>query len=155
MRLLAPFLTALLLFAFGRHLGGIAVGLLLGAGGAVVAWYIGALIRGRLTRNAPLPPELMLGEAQRLHGPIKVIQQQGPQACWAYLSDQRLSLLPQDGAKGAQLMLGSLDEIRPLKRGFSGGGQIVLVSQGATWRLQVPDQARWLSALQGAARKSL
>lgn len=154
MRFIAPFFFALILFLFGRRLGGLPVGLLLGIGGAVSAYMLGKVLRGRTARKAPPAPAAEAGESPRLHGPVQVHQAQGAQECWAYLSDRRLSLLPLDGAQGVELRLAELTEIRPLKRRFGGSGDLAVVGPQGSWRLRVPSQARWLEALRGAARSS-
>ena len=154
MRFAAPLFFAFMLFLFGRRLGGVPVGLLLALGGGVVAWTLGSVLRSRAVGKAPPAPAAEPGESPRLHGPVTVLQAQGPQACWAYLSDRRLNLLPTDGSQGVQLRLDQLTDIRPFKRRWTGAGEISLASASGTWRLKVPGQEQWLQALRTAARSA-
>lgn len=153
MRLLVPAFLAVVLFAAGRHYSGVPAGLFLGALGAVLGWNLGRLVRGRSVRNAPPPPAPREGEAPLLHGPLELLQPQGPaRPVWAYLSTQRLSLRPLGAGEGVDLELGELDEIRPIERGWR-GGRLSLVFKGQAWKLRVPDARRWEAALRGAVQR--
>lgn len=150
MKLLVPSLLAVFLFAAGRHYSGVPAGIFLGALGAVVGWNVGRLVRGRSMRNAPPAPDLRAGEAPLLHGPLELLQSQGPaRPIWAYLSTQRLSLCPLDLGDAVHLELTELDEIRPIERSWR-GGRLSLVFKGQVWKLRVPDARRWETALRSA-----
>lgn len=147
MRWVAPLFLGLVLFALGRHYSGLAAGLFMGTVGVAAGLAVGKIVRGRVLRNAPAGPELLPGETPRLHGPVQLLQPQGPaREAWAYLSDQRLSLRPSDGGEGVDLKLSELEEIRPGKKSWR-GGELGLVFAGKTWKLRVPDAARWAAAL--------
>ena len=109
-------------------------------------------MRGRAVRNAPAPPPRREGESPLMHGPLTLRQAQGPdRPVWAYLSDQRLSLLPLEGGDGVHIELKAIEEIRPGKKSFKGGEMTVLAG-GNAWRLVVPDAGRWTETLRGAVR---
>lgn len=147
MRWAAPLFLGIVLFALGRHYSGLAAGLFMGGVGIAAGLAVGKIVRRRVLRNAPPAPALQAGEQARLHGPVQLLQPQGPaREAWAYLSDQRLSLLPEDGGAGVDLKLSELEEIRPGKKSFR-GGELGLVFAGKTWKLRVPDAARWAAAL--------
>jgi hypothetical protein len=151
-RFLVPAFVGLIVYALGAHYSGPAAGAFLAALAAVAAFMVGKLVRGRAVRNAPTPPERRAGENPLLHGPIVLRQSQGPdREVWAYLSDQRLNLLPLEGGEGVQVELKGVDEIRPGKKTWK-GGELTLVAGGNAWRLRVPDAERWIGALRGAAR---
>lgn len=154
MRFLVPLALGLALFSLGRHYSGNAAGVFLAGLGVAVGLTVGKMVRGRGVRMAPPPPQPLPGERPALHGPLRLLQAQGPaREAWAYLSDQRLSLRPLDQGDGVDLALADLDEIRPLQRGWR-GGRLSLVFKGQVWKLQVPDARRWESALRAASRKS-
>lgn len=151
-RLIAPLLMALALALAGHAKGGWPVGLLLGAFGAATTWMLGAMLRGRSMRRAPAGPPLRPGERPLLHGPVEVLSAGEERRCWAYLSDQRLSLLPVDEGEGVTLELAALDEIRPAREGFFGGGELGVASQGRGYTLRVPHAKRWEAALKQGLR---
>jgi hypothetical protein len=149
-RYVGALLVGFILFAVGKVKGGWPAGIFAGASSAMVALYMGTLVRGRAMRKAPEAPAMRAGEAPLLHGPVSIIEKQGGRECWAYLSDQRLSLLPSDGGDGVTLDLSKILELRPPKRRWIGYGPLGLVVQGQLWQLKVPDAERWLEALRGA-----
>lgn len=152
MRFLVPSFLGFVVFSLGMHYSGAAPGLFLGTLAAIASYQIGGMVRGRAVRKAPAPPERREGENPLLHGPLTLRQAQGAdREIWAYLSDQRLSLLPLEGGDGVSIELKSVEEIRPGKRSWK-GGEISVVAAGQTWRLKVPDAQRWISAMRGAAR---
>jgi hypothetical protein len=151
-RFLVPAFLGFVVFSLGMHYSSAAAGLFLGGLAAIASYQIGGMVRGRAVRNAPAPPERRDGENPLLHGPLTLRQAQGPdRAVWAYLSDQRLSLLPLEGGDGVHIELKSIEEIRPGKQSWK-GGEMSIVTGGQTWRLKVPDAQRWISAMRGAAR---
>jgi len=153
MKLIVPFLLGLALFGIGQRLSGPAAGLFLAFIGVAVGLGLGRVVRARAVRNAPPVPTVHTGETPLLHGPLQLLQNDGPQEVWAYLSDTRLQLLPVGGGDGVELKLAQVEELRPGRKSFSGGGELGVVVQGQLWRLQTPDLARWRQALQGAVRK--
>jgi hypothetical protein len=151
-RFLVPAFLGFVVFSLGMHYSSAAAGLFLGTLAAIASYQIGSMVRGRAVRNAPAPPERRDGENPLLHGPLLLRQASGPdREVWAYLSDQRLSLLPLEGGDGVQLELKSIEEIRPGRKSLK-GGELSVVAAGQTWRLKVPDVERWISALRSAAR---
>lgn len=152
MKLLVPALLGLILAAFGGRVGGAPAAALMGAVGLLAGWSMGRLVRSRKMRQAPAAPPLRAGETPLLHGPVRLLQEGGARACWAYLSDRRLSLLPEDLGEGVDLELSRLDEIRPLKRRWR-SGELSVVVEGRSWRLRLPDVRRWERALRDAARR--
>jgi hypothetical protein len=153
MRAVLPLLLGAILFAVGRHYSGLAAGAFMAAVGVVMGWVLGKLLRGRAVQQAPPPPAALPGEIPILHGPLSLLQPQGPaREAWGYLSDRRLSLHPLDAAPGVELSLADLEEIRPQQKGWR-SGRLSLVFKGQVWKLQVPDARRWERALRAAARK--
>jgi hypothetical protein len=137
----------------GRHYSGLPAGAFMGTVGVLMGWVLGKLLRGRAVQQAPPPPEALPGERPVLHGPLSLLQPQGPsRQAWGYLSDQRLSLRPLDAGAGVDLSLSDLEEIRPQQKGWR-GGRLSLVFKGQVWKLQVPDARRWEQALRAAVRK--
>jgi hypothetical protein len=153
MKLVAPFILGLALFGLGQRLSGNAAGLFLAAIGVAVGLMLGRVLRARAMRNAPAAPAALPGETPLLHGPLQLLQNDGRHDVWAYLSDQRLQLLPSGGGEGVTIDLAQVDELRPGRRSFTGAGELGVVVQGRLWRLQAPDLTRWLHALQGAVRR--
>lgn len=153
MKFAVPLLLGLALYGLGRSLSGTAAGLFLAAIGVAVGLSLGRLMRARAMRQAPAAPPLLPGEKALLHGPLQLLQNDGRHEVWAYLSDQRLQLLPVGGGEGVQLALPQVDELRPGRKAFGGGGELGVVVQGRLWRLQVPDLARWRKALEQAVRR--
>jgi hypothetical protein len=148
-KLLLPALMGLILAAFGARLGGPPVAVFLGAIGMVSGWGLGRMVRAGRMRQAPPPRP---GETPLLHGPLQLMQASGPRDCWAYLSDQRLSLQPADQSEGVELELAKLDELRPIEKRWK-GGLLTLVVAGEAWRIQVPDVLRWEKAIRAAVRR--
>lgn len=153
MRALVPLLLGAFVYALGARYSGHAAGAFLGVLALIAGFTVGKIVRGRAVRTAPAPPGRREGEAPLLHGPLRLRQPEGAdREAWAYLSDQRLNLLPLEGGEGVELELKALEEIRPVKRGWR-GGELSLVFAGKTWRLRVPDAKRWEMAIRDAARK--
>jgi hypothetical protein len=151
-RFLVPALLGLIVYGLGARYSGPAAGFFLGALGVIAGLGMGRLVRGRAVRNAPAPPERRAGENPLLHGPLQLRQAQGPdREVWAYLSDQRLSLLPLEGGEGVDVDLKAVEEIRPVRKAWR-GGEFTVVANGASWRLKAPDVERWISALRSAAK---
>lgn len=147
----APLLLASVALGLGWRLSGPAAGVFLAAVGLALGLGLGRVVRARLLRQAPPPPEPLPGETPRLHGPVQLLQPQAPpRAAWAYLSDRRLSLRPLDGGEGVDLDLAGFEELRPLARRWR-GEDLSLVFRGQAWRLRVPDGARWKAALRKGA----
>jgi hypothetical protein len=149
-RYAGAFLVAFVLFAVGKARGGWPAGIFAGASSGLIALYMGTLVRGRAMRKAPGAPSMLPGEAPLLHGPVSIIEKEGKRDCWAYLSDQRLSLLPGDGGEGVVLELAEVKELRPPQRRLIGYGPLGIVADGQLWQLKVPDTERWLAALRAA-----
>jgi hypothetical protein len=153
MRLIVPFILGLALFGLGQRVSGNAAGYFLAVIGVVVGLMLGRVLRVRAMHNAPPAPPTLPGELPLLHGPLQLLQNDGRHEVWAYLSDQRLQLLPADGGDGVVISLSQVDELRPGRKRFSGAGELGVVVQGRLWRLQTPDLPRWMAAMQGAVRK--
>lgn len=151
---IVPSFLALALFLLGQHHSGPVAGAFMAVVGLVVGRSLGHAIRGRSIRQAPTPPDALPGEKPILHGPVRLLQSQGPDCeVWAYLSNQRLSLQPSGAGEGVTLLLSQLEEIRPPARG-SRNGRLSLVFAGQTWKLKAPDARRWVQALRSASRKN-
>lgn len=150
MRYLGALLMGLILFAVGNAKAGLPAGIFAGLSSGLVTLYMGTLVRGRAMRKAPSAPQLRSGETPLLHGPVQILEREGKRECWAYLSDQRLSLLPSDGGEGQTLDLKAVQELRPPKRRLLGNGPLGVVTNGQLWQLKVPDAERWMTALRGA-----
>lgn len=154
-RWLVPLFLTLFVGAFAKSRAGWPAGIFGGLSTGILSMYVGTLVRGRAMKKAPEAPAMLAGEKPLLHGPVVVLAQGGKRECWAYLSDQRLSLFPTDGSEGQVLPLGALKELRPSKPGLFGLGHspIGLAFEGQLWQIKVPDAERWMSALrQGVQR---
>lgn len=149
-RWFVPVLLALIVGSVGKSRGGWPAALFGGLSTGVLSLYVGTLVRGRAMKKAPSAPAMQAGEKPLLHGPVEVLSADGKRACWAYLSDHRLSLLPSDGSDGQVLPLSQLKELRPAKHGLFGDGPIGLVFEGQLWQIKVPDAERWMGALRQA-----
>jgi hypothetical protein len=152
-RWLAPLFLAFVVGSFAHARAGWPAALFGGLSTGVLSMYVGTLVRGRAMKKAPEAPALLSGEKPLLHGPVEVIAEGGQRTCWAYLSDQRLSLLPLDGSEGQVLALKALKDLRPAKPRYFGlaYGPIGLVFEGQLWQIKVPDVERWTSALRQGA----
>lgn len=154
MKWLVPSFLGLALYILGARHSGPVAGAFLGVLGVAVGLNLGGIIRGRTLRKAPPPPPALPDEHPILHGPLRLLQAQGPdREVWGYLSDRRLSLLPQGDGDGVSLDLATLEEIRP-QRARAQRGRLSLVFAGQVWKLHAPDARRWEDALRTASRKN-
>lgn len=153
-RLLAPLIIGLVMLALGHAKAGWLVGILLGSGAALMAFLFADMARKRALRQAPRAADLRPGEQALLHGPVKVTAVGEARDCWAYLSDQRLSLLPMDGGAGVEVDLTRLEEVRPTVMGWMGSGTVTVVTAGLAYELKLAQPERWEAALRGKSRKA-
>jgi hypothetical protein len=151
-RFFGPAFIGFLLLAVGHARAGWPAGIFAGLCAFILTLFMGSLVRGRALKQAPAAPPLLAGETPLLHGPVSFSAGGPAVEGWAYLSDQRLTLLASDETDGATIRLKEVEELRPAKRGWRSGGELGVVAAGRLWRLKVPDSARWLALLQSASR---
>jgi hypothetical protein len=110
------------------------------------------MMRGRLRRRQGDAPAMLQGEEARLYGPGELIDAGGRAKVWIYVSNMRLLVRAEDGAR-LDLPLGEIDELRPPRPGFL-SGELYLVAKGrGLFTLKVPDARRWHAAIHGAIHR--
>jgi hypothetical protein len=107
------------------------------------------MMRGRLRRKQGEIPAMLQGEEARLYGPGELSDSGGTAKVWIYVSNLRLMVRGEDGAK-VDLKLSEIEELRPPQSGVL-NGRVSLVAKGhGLLHLKVPDAKRWHAAIHDA-----
>lgn len=110
------------------------------------------MIRHRLRSRQGAAPSLLEGESALLYGPGELSDSAGSAKVWIYVSNLRLMVRDEDGAK-VEMPLSDIEELRPPRLGFF-GGELGLVAKGrGLLVLKVPDVSRWHRAIHSAIHK--